>query len=81
MSGVQVAGFRCTGCRFQEPGVQVPGARFQVSGSGFQVSGVRCQVSDARLQVSSAWFHVHAQDLKDQIAVEHMSDFRGLVQH
>ena len=74
MSGVQVAGFRCTGCRFQEPGVQVPGARFQVSGSGFQVS-------DARLQVSSAWFHVHAQDLKDQIAVEHMSDFRGLVQH
>ena len=64
----------------QVSGAQVAGSRCQVSGSRLRVSGVRCQVSDARLQVSCTWFHVHAQGLKDQIAVDHVSDFRDLVQ-
>ena len=64
----------------QVSGAQVVGSRCQVSGSRFRMSGVRCQVSDARLQVSGTWFHVHAQGLKDQIAVDHVSDFRDLIQ-
>ena len=63
--GLQVPGFRCRGSRCQVLGVK------------FQVPGVRSQVPDARCQVPGSM--CHTQGIKDQIARDHVSDFRDLV--
>ena len=56
--------------------------RFKTQLSGAQVPGVRCagfrcQVSDSRCQVPG--FMYHAQGIKDQIARDHIYNFRDLI--
>ena len=56
------------GFKTQLSGAQVPSVR---------CAGFRCQVSGSKCQVPGSM--CHAQGIKDQIARDHMHDFRDLV--